>query len=115
MRVVKMGLSFPGLFRLKSNRLGSRSRADLWKDILVTRDDVIARIVPLMEDVFDEDALVYADNLTAADVAEWDSLSHVRFIVAIERAFGVRFATSEIEHFKNVGDLVTAITAKTAG
>jgi acyl carrier protein len=80
----------------------------------VTRVDVIARLVPLMEDIFDEDDLVYSDSLTADDVAEWDSLSHIRFMVGIERAFGIRFATGEIEHFKNVGDLVTAITTKTA-
>ncbi len=80
----------------------------------MTRDDVIARLVPLMEDVFDEDDLVYSDALTADDVAEWDSLSHIRFMVAIERAFGVRFTTGEIESFKTVGDLVTAIQAKTA-
>lgn len=80
----------------------------------MTREDVIARLVPLMEDVFDEDDLVYSDALTADDVAEWDSLSHIRFMVAIERTFGVRFTTGEIESFKNAGDLVTAIQAKTA-
>ena len=78
----------------------------------MTREDVIARLVPLMEDVFDTDELVYADTLTADDVMEWDSLSHIRFVVATERAFGVRFTPSEIEAFKNVGDLVTAIQAK---
>lgn len=79
------------------------------------REDVIERLLPLMEDIFDEDDLVYADSLTADDVAEWDSLSHIRFMVAIERAFGIRFATSEMESFKNLGDLVNAIVAKTEG
>ncbi len=78
------------------------------------REDVIARLVPLMEDVFDTDDLVYADTLTANDVMEWDSLSHIRFVVATERAFAVRFTPAEIESFKNVGDLVTAVQAKTA-
>jgi acyl carrier protein len=80
----------------------------------VTRDDVITRLVPLMEDVFDTDDLVYSDSLTANDVMEWDSLSHIRFVVATERAFNVRFTPSEIESFKNVGDLVTAVQNKTA-
>lgn len=80
----------------------------------MTREDIITRLVPLMEDVFDADDLVYSDTLTAADIMEWDSLSHIRFVVAIERAFTVRFSPSEIESFKNVGDLVTAVQAKTA-
>ncbi len=78
----------------------------------MSRDEIIAKIVPLMEDVFDEDSIEYTDNLTADDIDEWDSLSHIRLIVAVERAFGVRFATGEIEHFKNIGDLVTAVHAK---
>lgn len=80
----------------------------------MTREDIIARLLPLMEDVFDADDLVYSDTLTADDIMEWDSLSHIRFVVATERAFKVRFSPSEIEAFKNVGDLVTAVQAKTA-
>lgn len=81
----------------------------------MTRDEVIAKLVPIMEDIFDEDDLAYADSLTADDIAEWDSLSHIRFMVAVERGFGCRFSTGEMELFKNVGDLVDAITAKTEG
>lgn len=80
----------------------------------MNREDVIAKLVPIMEDIFDEDDLVYADDLTAEDVAEWDSLSHIRFMVAIERAFEIRFSTGEIEQFKNLGELVSAISAKAA-
>jgi len=78
----------------------------------MTREEIIARLVPIMEDVFDEDDIDYADSLTADDIAEWDSLSHIRFMVAIERAFDVHFSTGEIERFKNVGELVEAIAAK---
>lgn len=81
----------------------------------MTREEVIETIVPVMEDVFDEDDLVYADTLTADDIADWDSLSHIRFMVAVERAFGLRFATGEIEGFGNVGELVDALTARTGG
>ncbi|PZU11999.1 MAG: acyl carrier protein [Sphingomonas sp.] len=68
-----------------------------------------------MEDIFDEEDLTYADSLTAGDIDEWDSLSHIRFMVAVERAFGIRFAAGEIEQFKNLGELVAAVTAKTSG
>ncbi len=70
----------------------------------MNRDAVIARLLPIMGDVFDEEDLEYSDDLTADDIAEWDSLSHIRFMVAIERAFGIRFSTGEIEQFKNVGE-----------
>lgn len=78
----------------------------------MTRDDIITRLIPIMEDIFDEDDLVYSDSLKADDIAEWDSLSHIRFMIAVERAFDVRFSTGEMESFKNVGELVNAIAAK---
>ena len=68
----------------------------------------------IMADVFDDDDLHIDEHTTADDVEEWDSLSHVRLIVAIERKFGIRFKNSEIEGLQNVGDLVRVIDAKTA-
>jgi acyl carrier protein len=49
----------------------------------------------------------------ADDIEEWDSLSHVRLMVMIEMEMGVRFATSELQGFKNLGDLVNAVVRET--
>jgi acyl carrier protein len=76
------------------------------------RDEIISRLVGLMKDAFDVDNIEYSDSLTADDFEEWDSLSNVRFMVSVERAFGIRFTTGEIEGFKNTGELVDAIAAK---
>jgi acyl carrier protein len=78
----------------------------------VVRDEVIKRLVPIMENTFDEDKVVYADTLSADDIEEWDSLSHIRFVIAVEKEFGVRFSTSEIEGFKNAGELVDGLLVK---
>lgn len=53
-----------------------------------------------------------SDKSTAADFEEWDSLSNIRFIVAVERAFKVKFSNGQIESFQNVGDLMSAISAQ---
>jgi acyl carrier protein len=78
----------------------------------VVRDEVIKRLLPIMEDTFDEDKVVYADSLSADDIEEWDSLSHIRFMIAVEKEFGVRFSTSEIEGLKNAGELVDTLLGK---
>lgn len=80
----------------------------------MTKEDVVARLVPLMQDVFDDDAIAYSDTLTAADVEEWDSLSHIRLMVSVEKAFGVRFTSAELEGYATLGDLVDALVTKTA-
>jgi acyl carrier protein len=77
---------------------------------------ILDQIRAIMSDVFDID--VDEANVTAAttanDIEEWDSLSHIRLIVAIERKFKVKFKNSEIESLKSVGDLIALIQAKAA-
>jgi acyl carrier protein len=48
----------------------------------------------------------------AADVAGWDSLNHVRLIVAIETEYGTQFSLDELEQFATVGDLVKLLAEK---
>jgi acyl carrier protein len=79
---------------------------------MMTRDAITAKITELMEDIFDEDDLTYSDELTAADIEEWDSLSNIRFVVGIEKEFGIRFSNSEIAALENVGQMVDLIAAK---
>ena len=78
----------------------------------MTRDAITAKITELREDIVDEDDLTYSDALTAADIEEWDSLSNIRFVVGIEKEFGIRFSNSEIAALENVGQMVDLIAAK---
>jgi len=80
--------------------------------VSLSRDEILREITEIMRDVFDEDDLQVSPETSAEDVEEWDSLSHVRLIVAIERKFGFKFKNSEIEGLKNVGDLVNTVATK---
>jgi acyl carrier protein len=73
---------------------------------------IYLRLTPVFHEVFDNDETVLTPDLTARDVSDWDSLSHIRLMVAIEEAFDIHFSTSEITSFKNVGDLVACIEGK---
>ncbi len=63
-------------------------------------------------EVFDQDDLQIAPEMTADDVDGWDSLSHINLIVAVESAFKIRFNQKELLTFKNVGDLLSSIESK---
>lgn len=78
----------------------------------MTRDEISGKVAELMEDVFDLDDLTYDDALSAADIEEWDSLSNIRFVVGLEKEFGVRFSNSEISALENVGQMVDLILSK---
>jgi acyl carrier protein len=66
----------------------------------------------IFQDVFDEDLIEVTPELSAKDVDGWDSLTHIRLILTVEKAFKIKFSTSEIGKLENVGDLVTLIKAR---
>ena len=76
------------------------------------REEGARRLTAIMRDIFDEDDVEYRDDLTADDVEGWDSLSHVPFLVAVEKNFGLRFTSSEMDSFKNVGELLDVIVQR---
>jgi len=75
-------------------------------------DVSLEKIQEIMADTFDLDDLEITRETTAADVEEWDSLSHIRLIVALERQFRVKFTNAEIESLANVGELIDTIETK---
>ena len=75
--------------------------------------DIFARLTEIFEDVFDDDSIVVTPALSAKDVDGWDSLTHIRLILTVEKAFKVKFSTSEIGKLQTVGDLATLIKART--
>lgn len=76
--------------------------------------EVFERFREVFIDVMDIDDPVLTASTTAKDFEEWDSLSHVRLMVALEREFSIKFTNAEIESFDCVGDLVDAIVRKTS-
>ena len=78
----------------------------------MTNDEIMDKIKDIMIDVFDVDDLSVTDETSAGDVKEWDSLSHIRFMITVEKTFGVKFKTEEIAELKNVGELVRLVQAK---
>jgi acyl carrier protein len=78
-------------------------------------EDVLNRLASLIADLLDLDDLKLTRATTANEVDGWDSLAHVRIVVAAEQAFGVRFTTGEIASLKTAGDLVDLIALHSRG
>ena len=76
------------------------------------RNDIMNRVQEVFRDELELDDLVLTDETTADDVEEWDSLSHVQLVVALEKAFNIKFTSREILSWDNVGDLVDCIEKK---
>ena len=74
---------------------------------------IYSKLTTVFRDVFDEDDLKLTPETTADDVDGWDSLSHIRLVLAVSKSFGVKFSASEIGGLKNVGEFADLIQKKT--
>jgi acyl carrier protein len=73
---------------------------------------IYTKLSQIFKDVFDDGDISITPELTADDVDEWDSLTHIRLIVTVEKAFSVKFSPAEIGKLKNVGELASLIQSK---
>ena len=78
----------------------------------MAKAEVYSKLTGVFRDVFDEDDLALTPQTTADDVDGWDSLSHIRLVLAVSKAFGVKFSASEIGSLKNVGEFADLIERK---
>jgi acyl carrier protein len=76
------------------------------------QDAIYQKLTNILRDVFDDDTIVARPDLTADQVAGWDSFAHLRVIFSAEKAFGVSFAASQISSLKNVGELADLISSR---
>jgi acyl carrier protein len=76
------------------------------------RTTITEKITPVFRKVLNESSLEITDQLSASDVDNWDSLSHMLLISEIESAFNIKFKLKELNKMKNVGDLISIISTK---
>ncbi len=69
----------------------------------------------VFREVFEDDDLTVTRTSSAKDVAGWDSVMHVTLMIAVERAFGVRFKSGNVAGLKNVGELADLVDRMKAG
>jgi len=78
----------------------------------MNRAELLTKVTEILADAIDDETLHLEETTTAEDVPDWDSNNHVRLIIGIESAFGIRFETDEIGAPENVGQLLDLIEKK---
>lgn len=66
----------------------------------------------IFRDLFDDEKIVLFDEMTADDIEDWDSLSHINLINDIQTHFKIRFSINEIVGAKNVGEFIRLVHDK---
>lgn len=76
------------------------------------RNDILQKVNEVFVDNLDNESIVLTENTTVDDIEEWDSLTHVQLVVAVEKKFKIRFIAKEIQSWKNVGEMINSISTK---
>lgn len=78
----------------------------------MTQEEILDKVQTVFRDVLDEEEIKLTLATTANDIEEWDSLTHIQLVVAIEKVFKIKFTSKEILSWKNVGEMVATIDSK---
>lgn len=74
--------------------------------------EIVKKLTPVFRKVFANTTLVLTDELSAFDVENWDSLSHMLLIAEVESNFAIKFRLKDLNKMSNVGDMIDIISSK---
>lgn len=70
------------------------------------------RLLEIFKEIFDDQQLFIYDEMSAQDIDEWDSVTHISLVLAIESEFNLLFKAAEIGSLENVGQMIDLILIK---
>ena len=78
----------------------------------MTLPDIYQALGEIFLTVFGRRDLVVHPQLSAQDVADWDSFKQVEIILAVEERFSILLGNRDVDHLETVGDLAAVIATK---
>lgn len=78
----------------------------------MNRNEIVEKLTLVFHEVFNDNTIVLREDMTAADVENWDSLTHMLMITKVEETFGIKFKLKELNKLKQVGDIVSLVVEK---
>jgi acyl carrier protein len=80
--------------------------------IIMDENKLLEQVQIIFRKVFGDDKLEINMEMTANDVDNWDSLTHMILISEIEKELDIKFKLRELNKMKNIGGLIETITSK---
>jgi acyl carrier protein len=76
------------------------------------RNNIAAKVKEILISVLEHEGFEMNDELVAADVSGWDSLTHMIIISSIEAEFKIKFKLKDLNKMKNMGSMIEIISSK---
>ena len=79
---------------------------------MTPQGDHFAGVRDVVAETFGVDPAGLTVDSSPGSVAGWDSMGHLRLVMAVESRFGVRFQTDEIGRMKTIDDICRRIAER---
>ncbi|WP_024993594.1 acyl carrier protein [Phocaeicola paurosaccharolyticus] len=73
------------------------------------KNEILVKVQEIFQDVLDNEEIIINREDSADDIDEYDSLSHIQLVVAIEKEFGIKFLAKDIVSWDNFGEMLDCI------
>lgn len=77
------------------------------------KNEITDKLTEIFRNIFEDDKIELNESLSAKDVDNWDSLTHMLLISEIESSFSIKFSLKDLNKLDNVGNLIELIKLKT--
>jgi acyl carrier protein len=71
--------------------------------------EILEELTFILRDLLADESVSLQMNTVRSDIKNWDSFNYIAFMVAVEAHCKVKFKTSDIEEFPDVGAIVNKI------
>ncbi|MFC5322227.1 acyl carrier protein [Bradyrhizobium sp. HKCCYLRH2060] len=76
--------------------------------------EIYERLNKVFIETFGDETIKITPEMTADDLDEWDSVTHISLVLAVEEEFGQRLNAAEIGNLENVAAMVALLQKKMA-
>ena len=76
------------------------------------RSKIENSIIEMFNDIFEIKDIVINDELSQKDVEDWDSIGHVRLIIAIQEEFNIDIPIKDTISLSTVGRIIDYVCKK---
>ena len=78
----------------------------------MNKKNIINKLKNIFKEIFNDNNIILNNEMTAKDIDNWDSLTHMLLITKIEEDFSIKFKLKELNNLNNVGNLIKIIDEK---
>lgn len=78
----------------------------------MSRNELLEQLKEIFLGIFDNEGIEIEESTTPEDVEEWDSITHIQLVVALEKHFNTRFTSKEIQNWNSVKEIMDCISPK---